>query len=59
LIYRQWLSLLVFALAVSHLGYPIKKNPLKTLYSAGVHPIATGKPVQKTGLPYNNSLYPN
>lgn len=28
-------------------------------YSAGVHPIAIGKSVQKTGLPYNNSLYPN
>ena len=49
----------VVALAVSHLGYPIKVKPLKMPYSAGVHPIAIGKSVQKTGLPYNNSLYPN
>ena len=48
-----------FCLAVSHLGYPIKVKPLKMPYSAGVHPIAIGKSVQKTGLPYNNSLYPN
>ena len=34
-------------------------SSLKMPYSAGVHPIAIGKPVQKIGLPYNNSLYPN
>ncbi|MEY0471195.1 hypothetical protein AB7322_25935, partial [Klebsiella pneumoniae] len=41
------------------LGYPVRQNPREMAYSVGVHPIAIGKPVQKTGLPYNNSLYPN
>nr|EII23495.1 hypothetical protein EC90111_A0134 [Escherichia coli 9.0111] len=34
-------------------------SSLKMPYSAGVHPIAIGKSVQKTDLPYNNYLYPN
>ena len=33
--------------------------PSRFDYGVRVYPIATGKSVQKTGFPYNNSLYPN
>ncbi|EOF5172279.1 hypothetical protein ACK1XN_005091, partial [Salmonella enterica] len=34
-------------------------NIVRLRYRGRVPPVATGTPVQKTGLPYNNSLYPD